>query len=835
MSAAEDSAQQHAAQGPRFARVVDVSSDLLEPIKAYLSACALPFRPSMLYDAGQERKFQDPARRLSEFRAIVDPRLFDLAEKVVARLSDAAMSFKLVRNDCTHIKYDVGGFFKKHQDYLSLTSNMIEEFTLIICITPEDLAAKARGGRTIIHWGPPPFSTAYKATTTPGKALLFRKDLMHEGEVLSAGGKEIFTLNLWGSRIYAGPVLQVRFPPPSPVNPPGMTMKGAPAAGVVCPASKEKRDARSPPPKRLKKSSAAACAELVDASSSSSAAAAAAQAQVPFPSASEDLQAEDLQVFQAAMQTKSYAIAVEQVQGTMLATVVEWALRNAESADEVEPTCITYDCTFCTYEEFQPIFRILTYQRVTENSIIRSARLLDYFGPFPRINILVDYAAADGGYADDDADSEHQKDGGGAQGDETDSDDEEHLDALFDELMSGHVIVCESSQRTTVVSNLAKVLGLPYVRFRMIFCEGDWMFTSGEQAVDNTGRLEDDVRTLPLTTAFASIGEYEHILCMRTLNAWLMRNSAYSAAPPSLRELHTLTQTCVASLPQQVRQTQSEYSPGDFVSCCGQYRESKDEPNVHPPAKQKADGTTVWTPPTLPRRMRIGDLYPRYADRAPLGMLKLAPTTTPFSISDLMQDERDVCLFEMPPECVYLPGKGDEAAQGDEAAHFAPGTWLFHHDPSGKVCFTKAEAEAASEHLAKIDLESLVQASVNRMRFQLPQQNQSQDVTAMFCNESVYGRFNILEVTGVVRLQQCDDEGAEVAATACDIIAANGIKHGDVWPTWAQTQSSSADVFSHAYYQPDTELDDNVEAGYDEAVSGGTGVYLDEAEPADYY
>ena len=72
MSAAENSAQQHAAQGPRFARVVDVSSDLLDPIKAHLAACAQPFRPSMLYDAGQERKFQDPARRLSEFRAIVE-------------------------------------------------------------------------------------------------------------------------------------------------------------------------------------------------------------------------------------------------------------------------------------------------------------------------------------------------------------------------------------------------------------------------------------------------------------------------------------------------------------------------------------------------------------------------------------------------------------------------------------------------------------------------------------------------------------------------------------------------------------------------------------------
>ena len=43
------------------------------------------------------------------------------------------------------------GFFKRHRDFNSTTSNMIEEFSLIICVTPDDEAAKGvEGGETAI-------------------------------------------------------------------------------------------------------------------------------------------------------------------------------------------------------------------------------------------------------------------------------------------------------------------------------------------------------------------------------------------------------------------------------------------------------------------------------------------------------------------------------------------------------------------------------------------------------------------------------------------------------------------------------------------------------------
>ena len=153
----------------------------LDPIKNYLENCEQKFLSSMLYNSVEEKKFEDTSQRLSEYRAIVDDQLFQLCEDLVGKISDSDenMSYSLVRNDCTHIKYSTGGFFKTHEDYLSLTSNYIEEYTLVVCVTPEDMAEKTSGGRTIIHWGSES-STAYDATMKPGKALLFRKDLRHE-------------------------------------------------------------------------------------------------------------------------------------------------------------------------------------------------------------------------------------------------------------------------------------------------------------------------------------------------------------------------------------------------------------------------------------------------------------------------------------------------------------------------------------------------------------------------------------------------------------------------------------------------------------------------------
>ena len=41
--------------------------------------------------------------------------------------TDTSKTYYLVRNDITHIVYGPGDFFKRHSDYLSVTSNIVEE------------------------------------------------------------------------------------------------------------------------------------------------------------------------------------------------------------------------------------------------------------------------------------------------------------------------------------------------------------------------------------------------------------------------------------------------------------------------------------------------------------------------------------------------------------------------------------------------------------------------------------------------------------------------------------------------------------------------------------
>ncbi|CAB9519901.1 expressed unknown protein [Seminavis robusta] len=162
-------------------------------------------------------KIVDEDLRQSVFRAITDPKLMDLVDaNIVSHLNqtDQSYQYTLCRNDITHIKYEEGGFFQRHKDYLSLTSNLIEEFTLLVCVTttPSSSSGDAReGGETTIH-GFGGTSQTF-ATATPGSGLLFRKDLEHEGCVLKKGTKHILTANLWAIRKQqSSHVLLVTFP-----------------------------------------------------------------------------------------------------------------------------------------------------------------------------------------------------------------------------------------------------------------------------------------------------------------------------------------------------------------------------------------------------------------------------------------------------------------------------------------------------------------------------------------------------------------------------------------------------------------------------------------------
>lgn len=174
----------------------------IENIKKIVYGDQRSLKQSELYSSVSETKFIDTEKRSSKYKLFTSFELFEEMEKIVNVINgeDEVCSFSLVRNDLTLIQYTEGDFFKSHEDYLSFTSNEIEEYTLILCLNSGISRDSERwelpiGGETKIEINKF-FSHLSRSSITPGSVLLFRKDLVHSGELLIRGFKDILTANL---------------------------------------------------------------------------------------------------------------------------------------------------------------------------------------------------------------------------------------------------------------------------------------------------------------------------------------------------------------------------------------------------------------------------------------------------------------------------------------------------------------------------------------------------------------------------------------------------------------------------------------------------------------
>lgn len=166
------------------------------------------FQQSQLYSSVKDQKYVDTDERSSKYRLITNKKAFHLVDQLIKKINkcDKNMNYIVFKNNITHIVYKEGDFFKTHEDYLSITSNTVEEYTMIIC-----MEANCEGGETIFHineW----FKYPSKSSVTTGHCMLFRKDLKHEGAVLKKGTKAILTLNLWGIPKATDKIVAVTFP-----------------------------------------------------------------------------------------------------------------------------------------------------------------------------------------------------------------------------------------------------------------------------------------------------------------------------------------------------------------------------------------------------------------------------------------------------------------------------------------------------------------------------------------------------------------------------------------------------------------------------------------------
>jgi hypothetical protein len=149
---------------------------------------------SQLYSSVEDAKFIDKEKRLSVFKTINDVELFSLFDELIVDINslDKSNDYQIVKNNITYIKYEKGGFFDIHEDYLSFTSNIIEEYTMIIC---EDATCLNRGGETVFEINPF-FTYESKQSVIPKNCLIFRKDLKHAGKLVEEGYKNIIMANI---------------------------------------------------------------------------------------------------------------------------------------------------------------------------------------------------------------------------------------------------------------------------------------------------------------------------------------------------------------------------------------------------------------------------------------------------------------------------------------------------------------------------------------------------------------------------------------------------------------------------------------------------------------
>jgi len=196
-----------------FVKESNLQPEELQTLQSLLEQEEGGFQPSEVYNSLTEQKLIKTEKRTSEFRVLTKPEIFSIAKTVLSRFNEktkqkcsaSSSSYILYENDIMHIRYAAGGFFKAHEDYLSVTSNMIDEYTLLICAN-----GTCVGGETLLHLNED-FTYKSEKTITPGGCLLFRKDINHEGSCLESGTKEIVSFNVWLIKEDVSQIMCIRF------------------------------------------------------------------------------------------------------------------------------------------------------------------------------------------------------------------------------------------------------------------------------------------------------------------------------------------------------------------------------------------------------------------------------------------------------------------------------------------------------------------------------------------------------------------------------------------------------------------------------------------------
>jgi len=144
--------------------------------------------------------------------------------------------------------------------------------------------------------------------------------------------------------------------------------------------------------------------------------------------------------------------------GTLLRNYVDKCNTHLVGLTCERQNVLTYVCSDFTYEQFGSVFRIMTRQHVTRDEIQKNRHVVRAFGPFSQI--LVDLAGASA--------SSNIATGLSLSLEAKSIERRAHATAMLND----GVLVCESQERTQVLTQHCRALSLPYLPFRLVFVQG---------------------------------------------------------------------------------------------------------------------------------------------------------------------------------------------------------------------------------------------------------------------------------------------------------------------------------------------------------------------------
>ena len=715
---------------------------------AYLKTCEEPFRAGGVFLTETQQNIVDPDTRTCLLRSMRDPKLFAACGEILAALTanDPLNFFKHFENDVTQIVYSPGGKFEQHRDYLSLASNVVEEYTLVVNVN-EPGCAEIVGGETLIKVNAAT-QLVSKASTTPGGALLFRKDLQHQSLQVTQGQKEVISINVWCMRkaTASEQIVLVTFPGSG-----GQDVTTDDAASYALSVSCIERHEQQ--------SMLSAFVRFENSKGGP-------RKPVLVFEAPREFSAESFRpVFQIL--TGGYSTVPELMEHS--AALIYFGVR-------VEDILVSLaDAGNAETEE--DVLRALG-----KLDLLQSARQLSDppagLGLCPLTDLIEDAPQA----------MQEDDEGGAVGGNEIsgqaeyddndyefDEDDEVgplyipdpncdgysrvgaplvkfQIQALTERredglrlplektrLSSENVVVCTSSDKTAALSAYVREHELPFVRFRVIFAEG---------AIGEGYYGHFTPAGLLMQPVFVAIGDYDNIFALRRLTA--EKNTNDATQNPAFQDF---------SLLNAIRQSSQEAVNDDDAAMTSGGAAKKTDiasnllllPQVLRTPEEKVsfwfeDDDEIHSDNSINLNsgpyICLSLVVSLTSDDGQIALSSTVASVLDHVVAQVggSQIEQSTSL-----DTVVLPGGASVSSSLNKVST------MFHFDEAGKSCFSLEEAQLATQRLIDINFVDALQARIRETSFHFTQLKH-EDCSTYNCNEAFYSNLKFVEMTGLVKL-----------------------------------------------------------------------------------